>query len=179
MGKLVDARDALEKIFEILQSGQRGFRGSLYALDPSVTSLSMLARLLALMGFLDEAVERAVASVTIANKLTHPPSLAYATFWVGWIRNMRGDHSEACRQLEAAMDLSCTYGLPQVLEWSRVVRGPSLAQLGRVSEGISEMRKSLENQLAMRCLVERSYCLTLLAEALLSAKDREGALKLC
>src|ERR1035441_2043798 len=32
------------------------------------------------------------------------------------------------------------------------------------------MRKSLDNQLAMRCLVERPYCLTLLAEALLQVK---------
>ena len=77
------------------------------------------------------------------------------------------------------MDLSRTHGLPQILEWGRVVRGSSLAHLGRVAEGISEMRRSLDNQLAMRCLVERPYCLTLLAEALLQVKGYPEALALC
>jgi hypothetical protein len=48
-----------------------------------------------------------------------------------------------------------------------------------VAEGISEMRKSLDNQLAMRCRVERPYCLTLLAEALLLVKGYPEALALC
>ena len=177
MGDLAGAREALERTLTLSPIGQ--FRGSLYVLDTGVTSLSMLARVLARMGFLDEAVERAVTSVDLAKRLAHPPSLAYATFWVGWIRHARGDHSEACRHLEAAMDLSLTHGLPQILEWGRVVRGSSLAHLGRVAEGISEMRKSLDNQLAMRCLVERPYCLTLLAEALLQVKGYPEALALC
>ena len=177
MGNLVDAREALERALTLSAIGQ--FRGSLYVLDTRVTSLSMLARVLARMGFLDEAIEKAVASVDLAKQLAHPPSLAYATFWVGWIRHARGDHSEACRHLEAAMDLSRTHGLPQILEWGRVVRGSSLAHLGWLAEGIAEMRKSLDNQSAMRCLVERPYCLTLLAEALFAGERLPEALALC
>ena len=64
------------------------------------------------------------------------------------------------------MALCSAQGLPQFLEWGRVVRGSSLAHLGKVAEGISEIRTSLDNQLAMRCLLERPYCLMLLAEAL-------------
>jgi tetratricopeptide (TPR) repeat protein len=179
MGDLVGARKAMEKIFTIVPVGQHEFRGSLYVLDPCVTSLSMLARLLALMGFLDEAVEKADTSVSLANQLAHPPSLSYATFWVGWIRHTRGEHFQACQHLEAAMALSRAHGLPQILEWGRVVRGSSLTHLGRVGEGISEMRKSLDNQLAMRCLLERAYCLTILAEALLAVNGYEEALALC
>jgi predicted ATPase len=77
------------------------------------------------------------------------------------------------------MALSRKHGLPQILEWARVVRGSSLAHLGRVEEGISEIRTSLDNQLAMRCLLERPYCLTLLAEALLLTNGYEEALALC
>ena len=46
--------------------------------------------------------------------------------------------------------------LPQIREWGRVVRGSALTRLGRVAEGIAEMRQSLDNQLAMRSLLERS-----------------------
>jgi tetratricopeptide (TPR) repeat protein len=179
MGHLVDAREALARIFSLSPAGQHKFGGSLYVLDICVTSASMLARVLARMGLLDEALERAVTSLDFANHLAHPPSLAYATFWVGWIRHARGEHSEACSHLEAAMALSRTHGLPQILEWGRVVRGSSLTHLGRVAEGISEIRKSLDKQLAMRCLLERPYCLTLLAEALLLVNGYQEALALC
>ena len=76
------------------------------------------------------------------------------------------------------MSLSRKHSLPLIVEWGRVVRGSSLAHLGRVAEGISEIRTSLENQLAMRCLLERPYCLTLLAEALVSAGCLQEALRL-
>ena len=41
------------------------------------------------------------------------------------------------------------------------------------------MEQSLGNQLAMHCLVERPYCLTLLAEAVLRNGDPERAARLC
>jgi tetratricopeptide (TPR) repeat protein len=179
MGDLVVAREALERFFTLSPVGQHRFCGSLYVLDPCVTSLSMLARVLARMGFLDEAVEKAATSVALAEELAHPPSVAYATFWIGWLCHARGEHTKACTHLEAAMALSRTHGLPQILEWGRVVRGSSLAHLGRIEEGITEIRISLDNQLAMRCLLERPYCLTLLAEALLLVKGYREALELC
>jgi tetratricopeptide (TPR) repeat protein len=179
MGDLVEAREALERIFALSPVGQHKPSGSLCLLDTGVTSLSMLARVLARMGFLDEAIDTAVRSRELANRLQHPPSLAYATFWVGWLRHARGEHTEACGDLETAMALSHTHGLPQIFEWCRVLRGSSLAHLGRVAEGISDIRKSMDNQLAMRCLLERPYCLTLLAEALLLVSGYREALALC
>jgi predicted ATPase len=54
-----------------------------------------------------------------------------------------------------------------------------MAHLGRVTEGIAEMRKSMDNQRAMRCLLERPYGLTMMAEALLSVGANDEALALC
>lgn len=179
MGNLMDAHETLARIFILSPIGQHKFCGSLYVLDTCVTSLSMLARVEARMGLLDEALERAMISLDLAKHLAHPPSLAYAIFWVGWIRHARGEYAESCRQLDAAMAASGKHGLPQIFEWGRVVRGSSLAHLGSTAEGISEIRKSLDNQLAMRCLLERPYCLTLLAEALLLSNDYHEALALC
>jgi len=179
MGRCPEAREALERIFDLLPVGGHESRAPLSILDPCVTSLGMLSRLLALMGYLDDAVDKAVTAASIAKELTHPPSLAYATFWVGWIRHASGDHVEACRQLQSAMDLSRAYCLPQFVEWGRVVRGSSLAQLGKASEGIAEMRKSLDAQVSMRCHLERPYCLTLLAEALVADGNPREALEIC
>ena len=171
MGRLVEARQSLEAIFEIDSMSRPVFQHSLYVMDPYVTSLSMLARLLALMGCLDQAAAKAAASAELAGRLAHPPSQVYAGFWVGWIAHTLGRHSEACRLLESTMSLSRTHGMPQILEWARVVRGSALTHLDQMTEGLSEMRTSLDRLAAMRALVERPYCLTLLAEAL----SRQGA----
>lgn len=179
MGNVTDARETLESIFTVQPIDQHKFFPSLYVLDTYVTSLSMLARVLVRLGLAEESMERALASVSLANQLGHPPSLAYATFWVGWICHARGQYLEACGHLETATSLSRKHGLPQIIEWGRVVRGSCLAHLGRVADGIAEIRTSLDNQLAMRCLLERPYCLTLLAEALASVGSLQEALSLC
>jgi tetratricopeptide (TPR) repeat protein len=179
MGRLSEARQALEAIFEGDPASRPAFPHSLYVMDPYVTSLSMLARLLALMGCLDQAVAKAAASAELADRLAHPPSQVYAGFWVGWIAHTLGRHSEACQLLESTMSLSRTYGLPQFVEWARVVRGSALTYMDRMAEGVSEIRTSLDRLAAMRALLERPYCLTLLAEALSRQGACEEALALC
>jgi tetratricopeptide (TPR) repeat protein len=179
MGNLVDARRALESILTVLPSDEHRFSPSVYVLDTYVTTLSMLARVLARLGFAQESLERARSSLSFANELAHPPSVAYATFWVGWMRHACGEYALGCSPLEAAMLLGHKHSLPQIVEWGRVVHGSCLAHLGNVADGMSEMQTSLDNQLAMHCLLERPYCLTLLAEALVLAGRAQEALILC
>jgi tetratricopeptide (TPR) repeat protein len=179
MGRVREARVALEQGIQLLASPQRKSRRSLYILDTSVTLLCMLARVLARLDLRDEALEKAQASLEVANRLEHPPSVAYATFWMGWVYHAREEYAMACGPLEAAMELSRKYGLPQFLEWSRVLAGSCLAHLGKITEGIAEMRLSVDNQLSMRCMLERPFCLTLLAEGLLLNGAYADALKLC
>jgi predicted ATPase len=81
--------------------------------------------------------------------------------------------------LETAMALGRAHTLPQLVEWARVIRGSSLVHLGHVAEGIAEIRTSLDNQAAMRNLLDRPYCLMLLAEALMRANQLADALALC
>ena len=179
MGRLVEARQALEAIFEGDSTSRPVFQHSLYVMDPYVTSLSMLGRLLALMGWLDQAVAKAAASAELADRLAHPPSQVYAGFWVGWIAHILGRHSETCQLLETTMSQSRTYGMPQIMEWARVVRGSALTHINRMADGVSEIRTSLDRLAAMRALLERPYCLTLLAEALSRQGAYEEALALC
>jgi tetratricopeptide (TPR) repeat protein len=179
MGQALDARIALEQGIQLLALPQRKPRRSLFILDTSVTLHCMLARVLARLELREEALERAQMSLEVANNLEHPPSIAYATFWMGWVYHAREEFATACGPLETAMALSRKYGLPQFLEWSRILHGSCLAHLGKEIEGIAEMRLSVDNQLSMRCMVERPFCLTLLAEGLLFAGAYEGALKLC
>lgn len=179
MGRLAEARQSLERIFEIAPVAQHEFRGSLYVLDPLVTSLSMLARVVVLMGEEERGAAMAKQSVELAERLAHPHSLAYATYCQGWIAALAGQHEQARVQLEAAMGMATAHQFTLLVEWGRLVRGSTLVHLGRRGEGIAEMRLSLERQDAMGAQLERPYCLTLLAEALLASGAAEEALALC
>src|SRR5207253_2400531 len=97
MGRLVEAREALDSIFARYAVSKHVFHGSLYVLDPCVTSLSALARLMAFMGYLDRAVEKAAEAVQLANRLAHPQSLAYADLWMGWVHHAIGEYGAACK----------------------------------------------------------------------------------
>ena len=179
MGRLTEAREPLERIFAAYPVSQHIIHSSLYVLDPRVTSLSILARLLVFMGYLDQAIDKANASVALARRLAHPQSVAYATLWVGFNYHARGEYAESYPHLESAMELSRQHKLPQILEWGRIILGSSLTRIGRATEGISEMRKSIGRQKAMNSLNERALCLTLLAEALAAENACEEALGLC
>ena len=179
MGRLPEARAALQRIFELLPADQHEFPGEIYVLDPCVTSLSMLARLLEMMGLLRESMEWANHAVDRATRLAHPQSISYAKFWVGWIHHIRGNHEEARSHLDATMAMSLARGIPQIMEWARVVRGSELAHLGQVEEGIAAIRASMQNQSTMRSTLEHAYCLTLLAEAMGKAERYQEAVCLC
>jgi tetratricopeptide (TPR) repeat protein len=179
MGRLAEAREPLEHIFVTYPVSQHIIHSSLYVLDPRVTSLSILARLLAFMGYLDQGIEKAAASVELAHRLAHPQSVAYATLWVGWNRHARGEYAESHPHLESAMALSRQHKLPQILEWGRIILGSALTRMGQPTEGIYEMRKSIGRQKAMHSLIDRALCLTLLAEALAGEGACEEALGLC
>jgi ATP/maltotriose-dependent transcriptional regulator MalT len=179
MGRVAEARPVLEEGLRLLASKERKPRRSVYILDTGVTYLCMLAKVLASLGDFDQALEKAGAALELANSLEHPPSITYATFWTGWVHHARGDFAAACAPLDAAMEMSRKYGLPQFLEWSRLLRGSSMAHLGHFTEGVAELRLSVENQLSMRCMLERPFCLALLADALLASGSPGEALKLC
>jgi tetratricopeptide (TPR) repeat protein len=176
MGRLAEAHDLLAQI-PMVQPATSG--GSLYLLDPHVTSISMLARLLAYMGYADRAMARARESLDYAERLAHPQSIAYATFWIGWVHCALDSYEEGCRQLEAAMAMSQEYGLTLILEWGRIVRGAALVRMGRVEEGVAAIRESIEKQESMGSLLERSYCLTVLAEGMANQGAYSDAIARC
>ena len=74
--------------------------------------------------------KKAQTALEIAKSLEHPPSIAYATFWLGWVHHACDEFALACVPLETSMTLGRKYGLPQFLEWSRVLYGSCLAECG-------------------------------------------------
>jgi tetratricopeptide (TPR) repeat protein len=179
MGRLEEAREVLARILSVNSNGKNAVPHRLYVMDPWVTSLCMTNRVLTYMGHLDQAKEGFAESMQIATSLAHPPSMAYATFWVGWAHHMRGEYEDCLRLLDAAMSTSREHGMSLFLEWARVVRGAALSRAGQWDKGISEIRRSIESQDTMRSALDRPYCLTLLADSLAARGETGEALQLC
>jgi tetratricopeptide (TPR) repeat protein/predicted Ser/Thr protein kinase len=166
MGRLTEAREYLERIPALYDPDNHVFYATVYLLDPIVSALSMLARCQVLLGDIDMALERAEESERIAQKLAHPPSMAYATFFVSWVCFRRGEYVRARQAADAALKISVEHGLPQIREWSRIIRGAALCQQGDPSQGVADLTRSLAAQAAMHSRLERAYCVALLAQGI-------------
>jgi tetratricopeptide (TPR) repeat protein len=179
MGEWQASCDAFERVIQDYPISRHELRSSQYVLDPCVGSLSLLGRVLTFTGLVDQGLSRARQAVELANRLAHPPTVAYATFWLGFVLHARHEYADCIRHMEFAMSLSEEHDLPLFVEWARIVLGSAWTQTGRVADGIAEMRKSVENQTRLGSWLERSYCLTLLAEALQAQGEATEALTLC
>ncbi len=177
MGNMAEGCAYLERVFEIYHADQAVFYAAVYLLDPGVTTKAMLSRFYAPLGDTERAHRNAEEAVVRAKSLVHPPSIAYATFFLGWFYHAIGDVEKALETVETAMQLSREHGLYQIVEWGRVVRGRMLVSMGKVAEGVKEMKRSLDTQAMMHSFLERPYCLAMYAEGLAAAGQPEEALR--
>jgi predicted ATPase len=103
--------------------------------------------------------------VTLAEKLSHPFSLAYALSLAGVTRQFRREVAESARCAEAAVALSVDQTIPYWLAWGKVLRGRTLAEQGECGRGIAEIRSALEMFESTGAQLARPLFLGLLAEA--------------
>jgi tetratricopeptide (TPR) repeat protein len=177
MGRNREAREYLARILEQFDPRHHPYHASVYVLDPIITSQCIMGRVLAIMGELDQALAQVDGALERAQRLVHPQSLAYSTFWQAWIRHDRGEVDLALERADAALALCKEHGLYQIGAWARAVRGFALCAQGRLRDGVSEIRRSLEVQEPMHSALERPYCLAMLARGLALQGQHEQALK--
>jgi class 3 adenylate cyclase/tetratricopeptide (TPR) repeat protein len=93
LGEFVCARDHLEQ--GIARYDERRHRShiALFGQDEGVVCLCRAAVALWYLGYPDQALTRGTEALTLAKRLSHPASLAYATYWVSFLyhqcRNMQ------------------------------------------------------------------------------------------
>jgi predicted ATPase/tRNA A-37 threonylcarbamoyl transferase component Bud32 len=148
---------------------------STFGLDPGMISLSLSPRPLWFLGFADRALERIEETVTLARRLRQPISMVFAICLASNIRLLRGEAEDAVRHADEEIAVCREYGLAQELEWGRSFRGLAIAHLGRIDDGIAELRDSLQTQQAISAGLLRGMVLTFLAEALwMAGRAEEG-----
>jgi len=108
LGEFVLAREHLEQGIALYTPQKRRSRRALQ--DPGVACLSYMALVLWPLGYPDLALKRSQESLTLAQELAHPFSLAWALNWLAWVHHYRREGQAARERAEAGLALSSGQG---------------------------------------------------------------------
>jgi predicted ATPase/class 3 adenylate cyclase len=165
MGELAPAREHLEQGITLYDSLQHHFMTSPRGLDPGVACLSRAADALFRLGYPDQALQRIRAALTLAHKLSHPFSLAYALTLATAVHQHRREVDAVQECAEAMIALSREHGFASPLAEGTIMRGWTLAEQGRAEEGIAQMRQGLAAMLETGVEMSQPFYLAPIANA--------------
>jgi predicted ATPase len=175
LGEFTSTRQHFEQSLALYDSQRHRLYGFVY--DPGVYGLAMLAPLLYLLGYPDQALKRSRQALTLAQELSHPYSVAFALSNAAEVHRMRGEQ-QAKELVEEAIALSREQGFASELVWGTILYGWALATQGQEEEGIAQMRQGLATYQATGAGAMLPYCLALLAEAYGKVGQTEEGLSL-
>jgi predicted ATPase/DNA-binding winged helix-turn-helix (wHTH) protein len=165
MGKFPPAREHLESAITLYDPERHRPLIFRYGYDAGVACLSYAAWTLWHLGYPDQALKRSYEALALAQRLSHPLSLAHAELFVGVLRQYRREASAAQENAESLIALCAEHGLTGYWAWATGLRGWAMAQQGRNEEGIAHIREGLAAYRATGAELRMPYDLCLLAEA--------------
>jgi predicted ATPase len=149
-----------------------------YALGSNVKAHSLLFDFLMLdwLGYPEQALENSREAFNFAAALSHPFTVAIATFFMAWLDYSRRDVSATQAQAEAAVSLSTEHGFPFWRTGGTMLVGWALAHQGQTERGIETIREGLTAYEATGAKQYRTCALALLADACWKGGQIEGGL---
>ena len=178
LGEVAPARAHLEEGIALYDPQEHRALAFRVGIDPGVWCLSHAAQALWLLGYPDQALRRSHEALTLAQELSHPPSLAAVLCYVAFIHSFRREAHATQERAEAAIALANAQGFPQWLAVGTYLRGWALAMQGQEEEGIAQIRQALAAWQTMGAGMAVSNFLAVLAEAYGQAGQAEEGLRL-
>jgi predicted ATPase len=120
---------------------------------------------LLLRGFPDQALDRCRETLALAERESHPLTMALAQWAFSYVHLMRGEPDAGRRWAEREVALSEKYVLPLLLSQGKFQLGWALADQGLLTEGIAAMLKGMVAISATGAEMGMPYFLSILAEA--------------
>jgi len=140
---------------------------------------SYAARALWLLGYPDQARRRSAEALTLAQELSHSPSLAVALAWAPFLHQSCREVPMVQERAEALMGLAAEQGFQWWLAVGTIFRDWALAQQGRQGEEeMAQLRQGLAFYWTPGAELDRTYWLALLAEAYGTVGQDEEGLRL-
>jgi predicted ATPase/class 3 adenylate cyclase len=176
LGEVVSARAHLEQAMALYDPGQRRASIARYGADLGVNGRSLLAKILWLLGYPDQALTRSRAALTLVQEIDHPWNTAVV--WINDTELHQFLHAAQAvqQQAEALIVLSNEQGFSSLLAAAIVRRGWALAEQGQAEEGIQQIQRGMAAHRATGDELFHPYHLALLAEAYGKAGQVEDGL---
>jgi predicted ATPase len=114
-----------------------------FQLHPRIGALSVLARVLWIQGFANQALAAAKQSVEDAQAVGHPVTLITALFWAGQVALLASDLATAERYVTMLLDHSASQAMAIWTAWARGLDGVLLIQRGDLAGGLQVLRIAL------------------------------------
>jgi predicted ATPase/class 3 adenylate cyclase len=173
LGEFPQSRTHLEQAIALYDPQER--RLSTHY-DSGVTCLAIAARILWKLGYPDQAVTRIRESLTLAQELSHPFSIAYALANAAMLYHFRREVEATREQAEALFALSREQGFTLYEGFGVTFRGWAMTKQGRKEEGIAQIRQGIAITQSTGAELWQPYFLALLAEACGEAGQAEEGL---
>jgi predicted ATPase len=131
--------------------------------DPGVCCGVIAARILWLLGYPDQALQRSREALSLGRDLSHPFSLAFALFWAALVHQFRGEREAVQEPTETAMILATEQGFPRWEMLGNVLRGWVSVEQGYIEQGIGQIRQGLAGDAsaaemqAARAIIAEAY----------------------
>ena len=179
LGRIVEAREALERAVELFGASQETDRMAARAAgqDAGVAMLALMSWVLWALGDVDGAVIRMAAALERADAVQHAHTHAYAWYYASVLHALRGEPTIAQAYASRCLAISEQHGFRQWLGLSRAIRGICEASLDASGRRLDEVKAALdEYQRAGYQLGITAQCV-LLCPAILLRNEPEVALE--
>jgi predicted ATPase len=165
-GEYVAALHQFQDSAKVYDIGQHARYVQMYRLDPHIHAQGILIRTLCILGFPDQALQKAEETLTIARTLSSPLSLAFCHCLINQVFQFLRQAEKAKEIGEECIVLCDEHGIMLEKAWVSCPYGWAIAQLGRVEEGIQLTRAALHIQLSIGAQVARPQFLAMFSETL-------------
>jgi class 3 adenylate cyclase/predicted ATPase len=159
------ARAYLEQAITLYGPQPRPEIAEQYGHDGGMSSQFFAACTLWLLGYPEQSRVRAQETVSLAQSVGHPFTLAYAHGTAALAHQLRRDTTRVREQAEAGILLSREQGFPHFLGFAQAMQGWVLSEEGQGEAGIELLRQGAAGWRSQGSELWRPYWLALLAEA--------------
>ena len=177
LGRFAEARAHLEEGFALYDVRQHDFHVFQYGYDSGIACLCFGAWALWFLGYPDQAAERVEQAVSMARKLGHPFTFALALLFAAQLHSYRREPEPTHELAAEVMRISTKESFPMLLAQATIIQGWALAEQGRATEAIGQIRQGMADWKAIGHELEWSHFLGVLAEAYYRADQVGEALQ--
>lgn len=176
LGEIVEARTAMEHSLTFYVAKEHGSHAFVYGQDPAVVALSFLGWALTLLGYPDQGLKRVEEAVALAESSGHPFSSGFGLHCAAIVHALRRESRQVQECTDTEIALSTKHGFPFWIHGGAILQGWAVTQQGRAEDGTVQLRQGLAGWMGTGADLARSYFLGLLADACLTAQQREAGL---